>query len=364
MTEEEALDLLKRYETGQCTAAERELVASWYNQLAATGEAPSGDFAGDKERVWADLSVSLRHRKERAPLHLLRYAAIALLCCVVAGYALIKRTDATNEAERVVPGHAGATLTLANGKVIDLNGVQQQEVAREGGISIAAHGPGKIIYLKGNTAGVNGWNTLRTSLGESFEVVLPDSTHIWLNAGSSLSYFNRLIEHGQRMVKLSGEAYFEVKKDKRHPFIVTTRTQRIEVLGTHFNVSAYDTDETNTTTLLEGSVQLNASVTLQPGQQAQVAGQQAIKVRTVDTESVVAWKNNKFIFNTEPLSSVLQKLSRWYNVEVLYQGIDPESLTFSASISRHDDIRKIITMINYTETVTLKLEGRRLVVMP
>lgn len=163
-----------------------------------------------------------------------------------------------------------------------------------------------------------------TPRGGTYQIVLSDGTKVWLNASSELKFPASFNQTKQRSVELSGEAYFEVAKNKMKPFMVRSNGQEIEVLGTHFNVNSYLDEKVTKTTLLEGAIKLSqlkrdnpASYVLRPGQQA-VAGNTVV-IRNVDAMDVIDWKNGMFIFNKESLESIMRKLSRWYDVDVVFE---------------------------------------------
>jgi transmembrane sensor len=194
---------------------------------------------------------------------------------------------------------------------------------------------------------------------------LPDGTKVWLNAESTLKFpstFSHL--NNDRTVEMIGEAYFEVTKDKAHPFIVKSNGQEVKVLGTHFNVKSYVQDGNIKTTLLEGAVQVSTKdqqqVVLKPGQQALVKGRK-IDVQQADTELAVAWKNHKFMFEKESIRNVMAMVERWYDVDVVYQGELTEDL-FGGSVSRSDDITVVLNTLELTGKVHFKIEGRRILV--
>jgi len=282
-------------------------------------------------------------------------------------------TDQVAKVNDIAPGKQGATLTLASGKKIKLTEVANGELAKEAGVVITKSANGQLVYdIKGSKTESNKQNTLSTANGETYQVRLPDGSLVWLNAASSLTYSASLIESGLRRVKLDGEGYFEISKDKQHPFIVESHGQEVEVLGTHFNVNSYEDESAIKTTLLEGSVKINVSGLrpslpqgksriLKPNEQSQVTSEGKISVTEVVASEAIAWKNGKFIFNEETIESVMRKLSRWYNVEVVYEG-DFSNIRFDGSISRSDKISKILDKITFTQAVKFKIDGRRIYV--
>lgn len=269
--------------------------------------------------------------------------------------------------QHIVPASHTATLTLANGKRIKLGNVNNGDIIEEEGIQISKLANGRIVYkIKGTSQEANSFNTLATAKGETYEVELPDGSKVWLNATSSLTYPTSLMQNRKRSVKLDGEAYFEIAKDKAHPFIVQSKGQEIEVLGTHFNVNAYADEPSIKTTLVEGKVKIkdanNHEYQLVPGMQASVAATET-KIYKVDTDIATAWKNGDFDFESMPLSMVMRQISRWYNVEVRFNS-SVKDITLGGSISRNRNLHEVLEILETTGLVRFKLEGRRITVMP
>lgn len=260
----------------------------------------------------------------------------------------------------IAPGKTGATLTLANGKKISLTEAQNGELAKEAGVVITKSAGGQLIYeIKDSSGDFNKYNTLTTAKGETYNVRLPDGSLVWMNAASSLTYSASLLESGTRKIKLDGEAYFQVVKDKLHPFIVESKGQRIEVLGTHFNVNAYGDEPVMKTTLLEGSVKVSdkhIEKILLPGFEAVNNGND-IKVDKADTELAIAWKNNNFVFANERIETVMKMVERWYDVKIVYEGPMPED-RFRGAVSRFDNISKVLNILESTGLVHFKIKNR------
>ncbi|KRT15932.1 hypothetical protein ASU31_10500 [Pedobacter ginsenosidimutans] len=302
---------------------------------------------------------------------------VAAVAIIVVGiylykYKLDNSQNQTNTfANDITPGKQGATLTLASGKQIQLTNAANGELANESGVTITKTATGELIYqINDQTqASQNITNTLNTAKGETYQVVLPDGSKVWLNAASTLTYPAKFTSLNQRKVQLDGEAYFEIAKDKTHPFIVASGNQEITVLGTHFNINNYKDEKAAKTTLLEGSVKISSTInkgtekTLKPGEQAILNDKGELKVSEVITSDAIAWKNGKFVFDDESIESIMQKLSRWYNVEVIYDGENVKEIPFTGSISRYDNISKILDKISYTQNIHFKIEGRRVTVM-
>ncbi len=270
-------------------------------------------------------------------------------------------------AQNIKPGKQGATLTLANGKKIKLSDVANGEIANEAGISVSKTADGEIIYeIKANSKDLNKTNTLSTAKGETYILTLPDKSRVWMNAASSLTYSANLKKDGQRKVKLAGEAYFEIVKDARHPFIVETKGQQIIVLGTHFNVNCYQEEPITKTTLMEGSVKVGPigtkqTVLLKPGQQSLLSNGH-IQIQEVDTDEAIAWKNGYFQFDGKNLETALLELSRWYNVDIEYKDNSLRKQALAGSISKYENVNNVLMIMELTGVLNFSMSGRTIIV--
>lgn len=304
--------------------------------------------------------------------------AIAASFIAIVSYGGYKLSDNANNipkgnavtkvpAKDIKPGGNKATLTLADGSVIALDDAKEGTVINQGNIEITKSKNGQLTYSvnPGASAGEISINTLTTPRGGQYEVVLPDGTRVWLNAASSLK-FPTAFTGKDRNVELSGEAYFEVAKNKNKPFKVVANQTTVTVLGTHFNIMSYTDEPKVAATLLEGSVSFSkgsSNVLLKPGQQASAAANSTgIKLFNVDVDEVVAWKQGDFVFQGENIQEIMRKVSRWYDVEVVYQG-DLSGQDFSGEISKFNSLSKVLSMLEKTGTVHFKVEGRRVIVM-
>lgn len=265
----------------------------------------------------------------------------------------------------IMPGVSGATLTLSDGKKIRLSDVVNGEFVKVAGSSVIKTKEGSLEYLKNNSVEKKTeYNELSTNLGERYQLLLPDSTKVWLNAGSSIKFPTTFSKLSSRIVEVSGEAYFEVKKDKKHPFIVKNAYQEIEVLGTHFNVNSYPDDKSIKTTLLEGSIRLITShnnIVLAPGQQA-INTNINLTVKDINPSIATAWKNGEFHFVNEDLESIMKIIARWYNVEVYYNNPDLKKRTFYASVSCFKNMSDVLKKFEITQKVRFTIKGRRVYV--
>jgi ferric-dicitrate binding protein FerR (iron transport regulator) len=266
-----------------------------------------------------------------------------------------------------LPGGNKATLTLADGKKIILDSAAKGEIAQQGNTRVQKTSDGLLLYDQGSAASNTSavlLNTLVTPRGGQYVLTLPDGSQIWLNAESSITY-PAAFTGKTREVSISGEAYFEVAKNKSKPFIVTAGNQTIEVLGTHFNVNTYKDEQTNNTTLLEGSVRIktvHTSLTLKPGQQGQLnrrTNNLSLAVHP-DLEQVMAWKNGLFNFNNADLQTVMKQLSRWYDVTVVYEGTVPQ-MKFGGKMQRSLNLSEVTAALSAVG-VKFRIEGKKLIV--
>jgi len=262
------------------------------------------------------------------------------------------------------PGKNKAILTLGNGNHITLDDAASGELATQGGVQISKTKEGIVYRVTQGARTSNEQNTIETPKGAQYMLILPDESKVWLNAGSSLKYPVSFTAAKNRMVTLTGEAYFEVTKEPAHPFIVRTDKQEVQVLGTHFNISSYSDEPATLTTLLEGSVRVSKTGTekiIKPGEQA-IADIRGIQTTAVNVEEVMAWKNGYFRFNDEKIESIMRKIARWYDVEVEFKGeISQEE--YNGKISRFKNIAQVLDMLSSTNTVHFKIEGRRILVI-
>ncbi|MDR6941357.1 FecR domain-containing protein [Mucilaginibacter pocheonensis] len=282
------------------------------------------------------------------------------------------------KASDIKAGSNNAILTLANGSQINLNNAANGIIAKQSGINVTKTANGQVIYQVIPTVSTASgdaaitYNTITTPIGNQYRVDLPDGTKVWLNAASSLRY-PVSFKGSERLVELTGEGYFEVAHNAAMPFRVKTSKQEIEVLGTHFNINAY-TDEPDTkTTLLEGSVKvsLNAgtnAVRLVPGQQALLKDDR-LNVRKINAEQAVAWKEGLFEFDHTDLHALMRQVSRWYNVQVVYEGNIKELESFGEVERKYslDQVLKVLELGGLHFRVEASNNGtgqKRLIVTP
>ncbi|MGB4400030.1 MAG: FecR domain-containing protein [Daejeonella sp.] len=377
---DEIQEIIERYNTLTDIYAENEIVL--YPRVLQEIESKLNGI--DKETIQENHSVRLwpRYRKIASA------AALLLMATAFAFYfstdfdrkKSFKVVESTKSIQNEIsPGGNKATLTLADGKIIDLSNAKNGFLAEQFGIRARKPKEGQIVFdlSTGQNFPENfqtkSYNTIRTPRGGQFQVVLPDGSKVWLNASSSIRFPASFVDE-ERIVELDGEAYFEVVKlgsssadnGKKIPFKVKSGGHLVEVLGTHFNVKAYSDEVDITTTLLEGSVKVSENITqksrvLIPGQQARVGS--SMKVSDVDVRGSTGWKEGQFNFSGENIESIMRSISRWYDVDVSYKkNITRE--TFVGSVSRFENVSEVLKMLELTGAVHFKVEGRRIIVMP
>lgn len=316
--------------------------------------------------------------KKRTPVFTLVRAAAAA-CILLAGIGLYfflnrrgQRESAPVAAEKVVlPGSNKAVLVLADGRRITLDSAHTGELTKQGDVAVVNSGNGTLEYqgAASASAGVL-YNTLATPRGGQYQLLLPDGTKVWLNAASSITYPTAFAGN-ERVIQMTGEAYFEVVHDKRRPFRVKAGNQTIEDIGTHFNVNAYADEPSQVTTLLEGAVKIGSHL-LKPGEQAASANPGGhlsggatteIIVSHGDPVKAVAWKNGFFDFSDASLPMVMRQLGRWYNVEVSFEGQIKER-QFSGMIGRSLTLGQVLRGLT-REGVHYRLEANNhLIITP
>lgn len=357
---------------GSFALSEAELEARIFKKMNEKFEAPvrTGSY-GDKLPGGLKLSRAIRIT-----------VAAAILIVIGTGlwFYTIRKPDTPlqNLAQTdIAPGKNTATLTFSSGKQIQLSDAKK-------GVSINAS---RLKYNDGTTVGSfaglatadkhiadEGPITASTPKGGTYQVILSDGTHVWLNADSKLT-FPSAFTGSNRTVSLTGEAYFEVAKNKAKPFVVNCGESKIEVLGTHFNIMAYKDEKASLVTLLEGAVKVNsgtAKTLLKPGQQAEISRKDPSSItlnNEVETEQVVAWKNGYFMFSNEPVESIMRKISRWYNVDIVYQD-NLQDKALWGTVSRFTNVSEVLKRLELTGVVRFKLDNlnangkeRRIIVM-
>ncbi|WJS96669.1 DUF4974 domain-containing protein [Flavobacterium johnsoniae] len=381
MNESEILMLLQKYQEGTLSDTEKDKLDAWYLHKALNSNIQlSGDEMDDS---YEHLKSKLPLKQKQKVISIWPGVAVAASIVVLLGSGIFYFTSSkqpsqniqvVEKVKEIAPGGNRGILTLSNGKQIILSDITSKDViAKEGEedeVTIKMDENGVITYVinpNSNTSkeDVNSFNTLSTPTGGQYNIVLADGTKVFLNAVSSIKYPTQF-NGDQRIVELEGEAYFEVAKNKNKPFLVKSDNQIIEVLGTHFNVHAYNNESVVKTTLLEGSVAVsykNQKTVLKPGQQSNASnGFTKILVKEVDTEEAIAWKNGRFKFDNADLKSVMKQLERWYGIKVEYRG-DVSDVRFNGGTFRNKNLSEVLKVLELSN-IKFKVEGKTVIVYP
>ena len=332
--------------------------------LLETADHPPLPPEKEAELAGAILRRARRAERSRRPVYWL--AAAAMLVIAGAGLLYTFRQERPAAPMQIVsvnskvqPGYNQATLVLADGTTVPLDSAGNRQIRRN-----IRQSNGQLHYTAGNHA--SQINTLVTPKGGRFSITLPDGSKVWLNSASSLRYPTAFTGQ-QRVVELKGQGYFEIAQAPSKPFVVKVNDMEVQVLGTRFDVMAYEDEKAVNTTLLSGAVRVkNAAVaqTLRPGQQAVLEGGRThIAVQQADTAKAIAWKNGLFLFDNMDLETILREISRWYNVEVVYH-VKPSAELYGGAISRSMSLEAVLHMLEGSGFNHLQLEGRKITVLP
>jgi ferric-dicitrate binding protein FerR (iron transport regulator) len=393
-------EILTKYRLGKATEEEREFIDSYYNlfEVEPGLEAWLNDEESEQmtkkmlrgvwQKIMEEEAKDGEERKiKRFPTPMkIAAAVLILIASAVAFYGIAVRSGSfekgavgslteVNPQQQIHPGGNKAVLTLANGRQIVLDNSEHGSLAQQGVAKISVVGSGQLVYSK--KQGTNGkrhretvYNTITTPRGGQYEIVLSDGSRVWLNAASSL-HFPAAFTGNSRTVQLNGEAYFEIAKQPEKPFIVEAGHAHIQVLGTDFNVSAYRDEEAVKTTLTEGAVRVTSfatgnssgGVTLKPGEQASVDKQTGnMEVEAVNVDLALAWKNGLFYFQNTNITTIMEDVARWYNVEVVYETQDLKSKNFSGVLSRYGQVDALLKRLELTGAVNFRIDGNKIIV--
>lgn len=387
--------LAEKYLAGTATATEQEQLHQLYDQWKDDEETVVSE-AEQSEVLRIEILQALKERiddqRKVIPFYkkkvwrLLAAASIIIVAGALLFYYIQPASSENTFASKdvnpphnqspVMPGKDRATLTLSNGTVIDLDSSGAGLLAQQGNTSII-NKDGKIIYDPRNQgSGETIYNTISTPRGGQYQLVLPDGTKVWLNATSSIK-FPVAFTGNSRNVELTGEAYFEVTKNRAKPFKVQVANKaEVEVLGTHFNIMAYNEEDAIKTTLLEGSVKVvngqwsmvnkhpdsYQEAILNPGEQVSISHtSQLSHPIPVQTEEVVSWKNGKFHFNNADIKVIMRQIARWYDVDVEYQNISSQT-QLGGIVSRKENLRQLLDYFEIAGKVHFTIEGRKIIV--
>lgn len=377
MNPEKLENLVQKYLNGTSTAKERKLLDSWYrSQLSNTHEweaESANEVQLIKEEMFNTIKKRIAPNRSRKFIpNFYRYAAASIVLVIATSTfffykssQIISSDSIALERVVIVPGTNGAILTLADGKKITLDNHALATIDRGNVAGIYKYSDGLLEYknILHKAARSIVTNTLTTPRGNKFTLVLSDGTKVFMNAGSTLQY-PETFTGSERIVRLTGEAYFEVVHNSRSPFKVRVRDQIIEDIGTSFNVSAYEDESFVSVTLVEGSVKIEKSenqVVINPGQNALTSvGNNVISVKSADLESDLAWRSDLFHFEDVKLPVVLKQIARWYDLEIEYEGSIPTK-NINGEIYRNMNGAQVLTILKNLG-VNFKLDGKKLTI--
>lgn len=376
-----AKKLIRKYLDGNCTSEEKAVLESWYleNLKDVDVDSQNLDYEDIEEEIWLRIEKSSGLSKQ--PRKLFYKIAVAASILIVSAVAFLFYNSESPEKQiitkfvktEIQPGKNKAILTLADGRKVILDNNQNGLIETQGGTIFNKSTKGLLVYnrLRNHTNTYNraerlAHNTISTPNGGEYQIILPDGTKVWLNSASSLSFPVEFSEKDRKVNLLYGEAYFEVTQNKDKPFKVEVNGAEIRVLGTHFNVSAYADEPDVTTTLLEGSVQIakdNNEVLLKPGQKAiNIKNTNKFNISDAKVEEALAWKNGYFKFHDENIKSIMTRVSRWYDIDVVYEGYMQDK-NYGGTFSRSNSLSDLLKNLERTGTIHFKIEGRRVLVM-
>lgn len=375
------LTLLNKYQDNSCTDLELQELEQWYASLN-TGNIPVEASETFTDEMLMQFRNKLITEKPTIPFYrktFFRVAAAAAIIIMIGIGSYFAFFNNVNNPQQVAgnqpptditaPNSSKAYITLSNGKKINLDSLQNGSVAIEGDMAITKQGDQVIYTAAGSSpsgeAGVR-FNTLTIDKGSKpFKLLLADGSEMWLDAATTVTYPNAFVGKERKVEIITGQAYFEIAHNASMPFIMKKGDAEVEVLGTHFNVSAFDGEEMKVT-LLEGSVKVSTteqSVTIKPGEQArQTTNNKLQTINSVDIDEVMAWKNGNFQFEGSDINAVMKQLARWYDVEVEVKGNITEH--FGGTISREVNVSKVFELLRLTGEVNYKIEGRKIIVTP
>ncbi|MCK7553998.1 FecR domain-containing protein [Chitinophaga sedimenti] len=338
MNQDELLALIARVEIGEASDEDLSRYNAWCNSFQEDAQ-PVADFDRISARMLAEINRQIEPKRSYKLLYRTAAAAAVLLLLGTGVWYWRQESPAKSvaKAQQITPGTEKATLILGDGSEISLEDAEDGQLANRAGAKVVKLKGNQLAYQQENNRPASiEYNTLQTPRGGKYRITLPDGTRVWLNAATMLRFPTRF-EGKERLVQLSGEAYFEVAANTQQPFKVATGDMQVQVLGTSFNIMSYSDEPAIRSTLLDGAVKLvNAGdeVVLKPGQQGVYNGTSpAFRIAQVNTAAVVAWKDGQFIFENEDIKTIMRRVARWYDAEIEFApGLEDKH--FGATISQ------------------------------
>ena len=314
--------------------------------------------------------VRKRNMRRNRRWWLVAAASVAILFGGLAVYRYSKipvSLPLASEETSIYPGKRMARLITPSGETVLLDTLRQTEIQQ-----MKLHNDQGRVVIQAACGDANGdqpvYHCLEVPRGGEFSFLLPDSTTVFLNAESRLRFPDRFVPGSERIVYLSGEAYFDVKRDPRSPFLVCLEHSAVKVTGTSFNVKAYPDDTNEATTLISGTVSMGIGTTeqwivLKPGEQGYYdATRKTLSQQTVDVNYYTAWKDGVFAFYRQPLEEVMKTLGRWYLFDTHYQNEALKSILYTGKIYRHASIREVLHTFELMDELTFDIKGKEVIV--
>lgn len=383
MQESRITYLLRAYANDTCTAGEREELWMLLSQEVNDGEVEAAlqQLIQDTPPVYhmdetaaADVLKAILTQAPPAKLRKLqRWKWVAAAACVagviIAGWFFSQSRKASGpditlqEAGKIVPGSNQATLVLDDGTSLALGHADSTSIASHTNAQLLADS-GQLVFNKNAASGAVRYNTVITPAGGQYAVVLPDGSRAWLNAGSSLRFPSAFTDN-KRVVAMTGEVFFDIAPGAARPFLVRVQDVEVQVLGTQFNIMAYDNEPAISATLVQGAVAVQRGAARKMpaiGQQVIIKDNQPMEIQPADIARITAWKEGRFEFNGS-IGAIMRQIERWYDVKVLYEG-NVAGQSYIGTISRSEDIADVLKTLELTGSLHFKVVGKQIIVTP
>lgn len=380
----EIFKLIQKNLDGTITVDERKALDEWFynfspEDISLLSNETGGNISGRiKNRLNDYVNYEKRVAFRRRQSNMLKVALVLSIVTVSSlvyyffsapelEKKVVANTEETKVVKDIAPGSNKAILTLGNGAIVILDSTANGQLGVQGNTKVIKLDDGQLHYVKGEGSDKEDvlYNSISTPRGGQYQVVLADGSQVWLNASSSLR-FPTTFKGNIREVEISGEAYFEIAHNPSKPFRVKVKGMYVNVLGTHFNVMAYDGEEQIKTTLLEGSLKVSntsSSRLIKPGQQVELLENGTFNlIADADIEEAVAWKNGKFLFNRADIRTIMRQVERWYDVDVVFER--KADLHFTGELSRYANVSQLLRKLELTNEVHFRIEKGRITVLP
>ncbi|HZY35943.1 MAG TPA: FecR domain-containing protein [Mucilaginibacter sp.] len=376
MDNDQLKQLFEKYKSGKATPQEIDFLDAYYKAFELRPDFTDGATGEQHDQMWGDIKAEIDARidKQQNQAKTIRLwpriaaAASILLFLSVGGYYLFHKQSPQQTAQNqndIAPGSNKAIL-LSHGKKYSITDAKNGLIATQGNMSISKTTDGKLTYSGGANQSLV-YDTLIVPRGGQHQLTLSDGTVAYLNADSKFRYPESFSGKERDVELISGEAILDVKHNAVLPFKLIVKGQEVRDIGTEFDVSAYNDEPGIKTTLIQGVVKITSAFNksgriLKPGQQAVNPGNAAITIQDADIDGVTAWKDGKFLFNDEPLASIMRQASRWYNVDVSYEDESLKDKRFGGVTTRFANVSQLLNTLEMTGKVKFTIQGRKILV--